>query len=108
MGGAGYCGLAARDASVNFATGNFAEEIKDLPSETLNAGQLADIDEWRDFYMKEEKYPFIGLLEGTYYDEKGNATEELKQIDIILDEYKKVLSVKKLAKKKEREERLKK
>jgi len=106
--GAGYCGLAARDASVNFATGNFAEEVKDLPSETLNAEQLADIDEWRDFYLKEEKYPFVGFLEGTYYDEIGNPTEELKQIDIILDEYKKVVSVKKLARKKEREERLKK
>lgn len=43
--------------------------------------QLSQLETWREFYEKEDKYNFVGVLEGELYDSEGKPTDELKRID---------------------------
>ena len=100
--GSGYSIFAGRDGSVPFITGVFTPEEADKSIDVLEDKQLHSLDHWAKFYREEDKYPFIGLLEGYLYDKDGNPTEKLIQIretiakeDIVFEQ-----------KKKEREERI--
>lgn len=78
--GQGYHGFVGRDNSRAFATGEFgAKEVKGL--EDLNNRQIGEIYRWFLFYK--EKYPEVGFLIGSYYNEKREPTE------ILLDFYRK-------------------
>ena len=79
--GGPYSVFSGRDGSVPFITGVFTpEEAKKSLTDTLSPAQLVSLEQWRTFYADNEKYPLIGLLEGSLYDKDGNPTEELKTV----------------------------
>ena len=59
-GAGGYSGFAGRDGSRAFVTGKFDDEglVDDVAD--LTDDQLFSIFDWLDFYLKEEKYIFMG------------------------------------------------
>jgi len=86
--GAGYEVFAARDGSVPFITGNFTAEEAEKPIlEVLTDAQLFQLEDWRKFYMNEERYPLMGLLLGYYYDENGAPTEERNRVTEIVNNF---------------------
>jgi predicted heme/steroid binding protein len=94
--GAGYSIFAGRDGSVPFITGTFTPEEAEKGLDALTADQLFNLDTWREFYEKEDRYPFVGLLEGSMFNKDGNPTNEMiaarKQIaeaKVVSDERKK-------------------
>lgn len=64
-GESGYSIFAGRDGSVPFVTGKFDAEEAEKTIENLTPEQLAGIESWREFYEKEDKYPFVGSYRGT-------------------------------------------
>jgi predicted heme/steroid binding protein len=86
--GNGYSIFAGRDGSVPFITGEFNPDGAAQTIEILTNQQIGQLDEWRQFYVKEEKYPFVGLLEGYLYTKEGNPTEFMKKIQVIAEEEK--------------------
>lgn len=78
--GKSYSFFAAKDASASFATGKFNEEGLKVKFEDLNVNQLLAIESWRKFYAEKDKYPFVGVLQGIFYDKDGKPTEELKNM----------------------------
>lgn len=99
----GYSIFAGRDGSVPFVTGTFTAEEAAKSIETLEPAQLKSLDDWREFYVKEEKYPQIGWLEGYLYDREGNPSELLQKVRKIVEEQKLVAK----DKEKERQEKIK-
>jgi predicted heme/steroid binding protein len=75
--GGPYGIFAGRDGSVPFITGTFTPEEALKGLDVLDSNQLNSLDNWRKSYEDNEKYPFVGLLEGRLYDKDGNPTEEL-------------------------------
>jgi hypothetical protein len=76
--GSGYGIFAGRDASVTFVTGKFNEEEAKKGLDSLSINELGALEHWRDFYEKNEKYQFIGLLvDPRYYNEEGKLTTAL-------------------------------
>ncbi|GAX20272.1 hypothetical protein FisN_6Hh223 [Fistulifera solaris] len=84
----GYSVFAGRDGSVPFVTGKFTPEEAEKSIEILEPAQLKALDDWRAFYVKEEKYPQIGWLEGYLYDKEGNPSELLQKVRKIVEEQK--------------------
>ena len=82
----GYSVFAGRDGSVPFVTGKFTPEEAAKTIDVLEPAQLKALDDWRAFYVKEEKYPQIGWLEGYLYDREGNPSELLKKVRITVKE----------------------
>lgn len=78
--GAGYSFFAGRDASPCFATGKFDEDGLKASFDDIPVSQLQSIEGWRKFYQGKDKYPFIGVLEGAYYDSDGKPTPLLRDI----------------------------
>jgi len=76
----GYNFFAGKDASVTFVTGEFNPKglLKDL--ESLSDNELKGIAEWKGFYEEHEKYHYVGVLEGLFFDEDGKPTEKLERI----------------------------
>jgi hypothetical protein len=72
-----YSIFAGRDGSVPFITGVFTPEEALKGLDVLEPAQLYSLDTWRKFYEDDEKYPYVGLLNGRLYDKDGNPTEEL-------------------------------
>uniref|UniRef100_A0A8B9GJ14 Neuferricin n=1 Tax=Amazona collaria TaxID=241587 RepID=A0A8B9GJ14_9PSIT len=82
--GGAYSGLAGRDATRAFATGDFtAAGLVDEVS-ALSAGQLLAIQSWLSFYS--EHYEPVGKLVGRFYDEYGAPTEALRQAEAAIEE----------------------
>lgn len=100
--GSGYHIFAGREGNVPFITGTFTPEESEKSVETLKPADIGSLDHWREFYEKEEKYPFVGLVVGEFYDENGDPTEVHKKIKAIAEEEK----VKQEIRKKEREARI--
>jgi predicted heme/steroid binding protein len=75
--GGPYGIFAGRDGSVPFITGTFTPEEALKGLDVLDSHQLNSLDNWRKSYEDNEKYPFVGLLDGRLYDKDGNPTEEL-------------------------------
>lgn len=69
---------------------------------TLLSLKIYQLDDWRQFYEKEEKYPFVGVLEGELYDKDGNPTEQHQRVVEAIAEGK--VEMDKI--KKEREEKI--
>jgi predicted heme/steroid binding protein len=75
--GGPYGIFSGRDGSVPFITGTFTPEEALKGLDVLDSNQLNSLDNWRKSYEDNEKYPFVGLLQGRLYDKDGNPTEEL-------------------------------
>lgn len=78
--GSGYSIFAAQDASPCFASGKFNEEGAKEDIEQFDTEQINSVVHWRKFYDDADQYNFVGLLEGLYYDEKGEPTPKLLRI----------------------------
>jgi predicted heme/steroid binding protein len=78
MSGYGY--FAGRDASPCFNSGKFNEEGENESLDDLKVTQLESIDNWRKFYEDQDKYPFVGVLHGTFYNSEGKPTPMLRDI----------------------------
>lgn len=76
-----YRVFVAREGNVPFVTGTFTPEEAAKPLSSLKPHELSNLEHWLQFYIDEEKYPFIGLLEGDLYDKDGNPTDEMKLIE---------------------------
>mmetsp|Transcript_27924 Transcript_27924/g.65103 ORF Transcript_27924/g.65103 Transcript_27924/m.65103 type:complete len:284 (+) Transcript_27924:38-889(+) len=81
--GSGYSGLAGRDGSRAFFTGNFesqgtASEVLDLDDEGIT-----EVLGWRTFYRDHKEYTFEGVLAERYFDENGDPTEEHKRLEAM-------------------------
>jgi len=84
----GYSGFAGRDGSRAFVTGNFTEaglveEIEDLTDQ-----QISEIWEWLSFYKKEQKYTFLGYVEGIYFDKDGSQLPVFDACHIRVEKHK--------------------
>lgn len=67
-------------------TGNFDEEEAAKLVTDLTPPQLFNLHTWIEFYENEEKYPFVGLLEGNLYDKDGMPTAMMKEVQAMIDE----------------------
>mmetsp|Transcript_12254 Transcript_12254/g.17093 ORF Transcript_12254/g.17093 Transcript_12254/m.17093 type:complete len:174 (-) Transcript_12254:153-674(-) len=76
----GYGVFAGRDCSLSFVTGDFTLEECAKGLDELTAQQLVSLDQWKSFYVKHDKYEFIGRLEGRFYDKEGNPTTEMEDV----------------------------
>ena len=89
--GAPYHVFVGRDGNVPFLTGKFDDEEATKPLTELTPHQLYNLQEWAGFYDKEEKYPFVGLLEGYLYDKNGNPTPMMDQVQEMIAEGRKAV-----------------
>ena len=69
--GSGYHVFIGKDATAAFSTGDFAPGAGVDDVSALSPSQLRSIETWVDFYRKHEKYRFVGVLRGRYYDAAG-------------------------------------
>ena len=84
--GAPYHVFVGRDGNVPFLTGVFNEDEAAKPLTELTPHQLYNLETWTSFYDKEEKYPFIGLLDGDLYDKDGNPTPVMDKVQEMIAE----------------------
>lgn len=82
----GYNVFIGRDGNVPFITGEFTEEEAARPILDLTPHQLWNLNTWAEFYEKEERYPFIGVLEGDLYDKEGNPTAMMERVQELIVE----------------------
>ncbi|XP_069647563.1 neuferricin [Haliaeetus albicilla] len=82
--GGAYSGLAGRDATRAFATGDFtpAGLVDDVSA--LSPGEMLAIRSWLSFYG--DNYDPVGKLVGRFYDENGAPTEALRQAEAAIEE----------------------
>lgn len=112
--GGPYSVFMGRDGSVPFITGVFTEEEAAKSLSVLEPEQLYSLENWRDFYRDDDKYPFVGLLVGELYDKDGNPTQlltesrgKMAEAKVVADERKKKRDAVIAQRKKEREEKQK-
>ncbi|XP_027195607.2 neuferricin [Dermatophagoides pteronyssinus] len=81
--GGSYSFFAGRDGTRAFLTGEFdtENELRDDISD-LDESYLNGMETWIKLY--EDKYPRIGLVIGSYYDEDGCATPKLHRVRRML------------------------
>ncbi|KAM6242155.1 neuferricin isoform 1-T1 [Porphyrio hochstetteri] len=82
--GGPYSGLAGRDATRAFATGDFTQAglVDDVSA--LSPGEMLAIQSWFTFYC--DNYDPVGKLVGRFYDENGAPTEALRQAEAAMEE----------------------
>ncbi|KAM6337763.1 neuferricin isoform 1-T1 [Alca torda] len=82
--GGAYSGLAGRDATRAFATGDFTPVglVDDVSG--LSPGEMLAIQSWLSFYT--DNYDPVGKLVGRFYDENGAPTEALRQAEAAIEE----------------------
>jgi predicted heme/steroid binding protein len=87
--GGPYSIFAGKDGSVPFVTGVFTEEEACKPiQDTLSDLQIYALDTWRKSYQENEKYPFLGVLEGELYNSEGALTEVGQRVQEVIREQK--------------------
>jgi len=84
--GGSYHFFTGKDGSKAFTTGQFTKEglIDDLSG--MLPSEISSIYYWRDFYAKHKDYFYVGKLEGTFYDSKGNPTEALHDTEKLYEQ----------------------
>ncbi|XP_066058338.1 neuferricin [Chamaea fasciata] len=82
--GGAYSGLAGRDATRAFASGDFtpAGLVDDVSG--LSPPELLSIHSWLSFYR--DTYEPVGKLVGRFYDENGAPTEALREAEAAIEE----------------------
>ncbi|NXC17583.1 NEUFC protein, partial [Corythaeola cristata] len=82
--GGAYSGLAGRDATRAFATGDFTQAGLVDEVSGLSPAELLAIRSWLDFYR--DNYRPVGKLVGRFYDANGAPTEALRQAEAAMEE----------------------
>uniref|UniRef100_A0A7S1MSQ7 Cytochrome b5 heme-binding domain-containing protein n=1 Tax=Neobodo designis TaxID=312471 RepID=A0A7S1MSQ7_NEODS len=77
--GQGYDIFVGQDSSRSFHSGDWKEPKADVRD--LNVMAVADVTGWRTFYRNHQKYKKVGVVVGIYYDENGNPTEALAEVE---------------------------
>ncbi|XP_066492317.1 neuferricin [Tiliqua scincoides] len=82
--GGAYSGLAGKDASRAFATGDFSQTglVDDISG--LSPAEVLTIHNWLSFYSK--NYVLVGKVAGRFYDENGVPTEALREAQALIEE----------------------
>jgi predicted heme/steroid binding protein len=86
--GGGYAFFSGRDASAAFVTGKFEGDGLTDDLSGLSPKEVEGVAGWKDFYENDEKYPFLGLLAGRYFDSAGQPTAETATWKAALEEAK--------------------
>jgi len=100
--GEGYSVFSGKDATRAFVTGEFSVNETETEEERaarpkphdvspMKLEELLGIDDWRQFYHKEDKYHFIGyvtmdVMEEGYYNTEGNPTAKLDALEVRFKE----------------------
>jgi len=79
-----YAVFIGQDSSRAFQDGNFNRTVEDVRD--LSVMDILSVEQWRGFYRKSPKYPFVGYVEGLYYDCNGKATDALQEVDAMVAE----------------------
>ncbi|NXV06937.1 NEUFC protein, partial [Cettia cetti] len=82
--GGAYSGLAGRDASRAFASGDFTPAGLVDSVSGLSPPELLSIHSWLSFYN--DNYEPVGKLVGRFYDENGAPTEALREAEAAIEE----------------------
>jgi hypothetical protein len=69
-----YSFFGRRDATLAFAIGDFAEENRIDDISNINGDQCIVGQEWLDFFLDHKVYKQVGVLDGYFYNEKGEET----------------------------------
>lgn len=80
--GTEYNVFAGRDATRAFVTGDFANDLHDDIKDVVDNKLYSQIESWSSFYKT--NYQIIGRVHGSFYDNNGCATPELKRVHQIL------------------------
>ncbi|XP_041864279.1 neuferricin [Melanotaenia boesemani] len=79
-----YHFMAGRDVSLAFITGDFTESGLTDDVSSLPPLQMVALYDWLAFYQRE--YHIVGKLVGRFYDNTGQPTEALLQVEASLAE----------------------
>jgi hypothetical protein len=79
--GSGYNVFVGKDGSRSFHSGDWNNPQADVRD--LNVMAIADVIGWREFYRKHETYNQVGYMIGLYYDENGNPTTALQEVEAV-------------------------
>lgn len=79
-----YHGMAGKDASLAYITGDFTENGLTDDVSSLSPLQVLALYDWLAFYQRE--YQAVGLLIGRFYSDTGQPTEALVQMEKSLAE----------------------
>ncbi|XP_017268063.1 neuferricin [Kryptolebias marmoratus] len=82
--GGAYHFMAGRDASLAFITGDFTERGLTDDVSSLSPLQVVALFDWLAFYQRE--YKSVGMLIGRFYNETGQPTEALVNVEGLLAE----------------------
>ncbi|XP_030648705.1 neuferricin [Chanos chanos] len=82
--GGGYRFFSGRDASRAFVTGDFTEAGLTDDLTDLSPSQIVALYDWLAFYQRD--YTPAGRLIGRFYNEAGQPSETLKQVESLLSE----------------------
>ncbi|CAG5876626.1 unnamed protein product [Menidia menidia] len=82
--GGGYHFMAGKDASLAFVTGDFSETGLTDDVSSLSPLQVVALHDWLTFYQRD--YLNVGVVIGRFYDEAGQPTEALLQVEALLAE----------------------
>ncbi|XP_007558006.1 neuferricin [Poecilia formosa] len=82
--GGGYHFMAGKDSSLAFITGDFTESGLTDDVSSLSPLEVVALYDWMDFYHKE--YQHVGLVVGRFYDETGQPTAALLEVEASLAE----------------------
>mmetsp|Transcript_5143 Transcript_5143/g.5989 ORF Transcript_5143/g.5989 Transcript_5143/m.5989 type:complete len:229 (-) Transcript_5143:294-980(-) len=75
-----YNFFAGKDASPTFFTGEFNDEGLKADMRSFSPKELLSLEGWIKFYVEHDRYNYVALLKGDYYDAKGNPTSLLNEI----------------------------
>ncbi|CAF0705134.1 unnamed protein product [Brachionus calyciflorus] len=78
--GGSYEFFVGRDASRAYVTGDFKNDLNDQVDDLSNS-QVKDLFNWKSFY--DNSYTHLGVLDGRFYNSKGEKTENLLKLEKI-------------------------
>lgn len=78
--------FVGRDATLPYISGNFTAEEAARPYTDMTPHELWNLDHWKEFYVNETRYPFMGYLIGDLYDQEGNPTPLMEKLKGLIQQ----------------------
>jgi len=82
--GGSYAFFSAKDATRAYLTGDFTDKGLTDNLDELKEEEIDGLTQWIEFYQ--EQYKQVGVVVGSFYDEQGKPTKELKKIENVFAE----------------------